>query len=166
MARLVLVGLPGTGKSSLAKLLSREWSCDYVDTDEFFEAENNLKPSDFIRQYGEEEFRSRELAALRTALGTAGVVATGGGIVTTPAARALLKSSPTYWLDADDHVLVQRTARGDRPLLGDDRAASIRTLRAARETLYEEVSQERIDTSGKLKDVAIQLIELSQKANS
>ncbi|MDE3108251.1 MAG: shikimate kinase, partial [Acidobacteriota bacterium] len=81
------------------------------------------------------------------------VVATGGGIVTTASARALLRAENTIWLDCPDDVVLTRLGDGDRPLLGDDWAASLSQLRAHRTPWYEEVSRHRVDTSGELADV-------------
>jgi shikimate kinase len=85
------------------------------------------------------------------------VIATGGGIVTTPAARAALAEECTLWLDCDDHVILSRLGDVERPLLAEDPSASLARLRAEREPWYREVSRARIDTATSLEDVVAQV---------
>jgi shikimate kinase len=80
-------------------------------------------------------------------------VATGGGVVTTSAARELLRAQVTLWLDCDDDVLKSRLGGVDRPLIGEDVGAALALLRRERATLYAEVARVRIDASGQLVDV-------------
>ena len=150
MARLVLVGLPGTGKSTLARRLGKSWGCAVVDTDDVLSASVGCSPGQYLRTSGVDAFRREELAALRCAVVLDAVVATGGGVVSTPEARALLRSQITVWLDCSDEVLAARVGDGDRPLLGDDPPHAIAALRLERESLYREVSIARVDTSGDL----------------
>ncbi len=153
MARLVLVGMPGAGKSTHARALADLWGCAWVDTDELIAASLGRPAAEVLRDEGEAAFRTYELNALDTALETDGVVSTGAGAVSTEAARRLLKSAPTIWLDSEDAVLEDRLGDGDRPLLGDDARASLARLRAARTPWYAEVSRATIDASGTLDDV-------------
>jgi shikimate kinase len=148
VARLVLVGLPGVGKTTLASLLAQRWSCDEVDTDDVLASQVGESAAAYLRAHGEDAFRQREFDALRTALERDAVVATGAGIVTTSAARALITNETTVWLDCDDATLTVRVGSGERPLLGEDHAASIARLRLEREPWYESVAQRRIDASG------------------
>ena len=77
-------------------------------------------------------------------LRTDAVVATGGGVVTTPQARSLLRAAPTLWLDAPDAVLVERVRDGDRPLLGDDPLEALARLRSQRSRFYADVARGHI----------------------
>jgi shikimate kinase len=148
MARLALVGLPGVGKTTIAQLLGDEWGCGSLDTDDLVADAVGCPAPEYLRREGLAAFRGAELDALRLALGGDGVVSTGGGVVTTSAARELLQVSVTFWLDCDDAMLSARLGDVDRPLIGADAHAALAQLRRERATLYAEVARARIDASG------------------
>ena len=144
MARVVLVGLPGVGKSTVGRALAERWGVDFVDCDEAFVDQWGESVQDVLRRDGESVFREREVHVLDQVLRTDAVVATGGGVVTTPQARSLLRAAPTLWLDAPDAVLVERVRDGDRPLLGDDPLEALARLRSQRSRFYADVARGHI----------------------
>jgi shikimate kinase len=159
VARLVLVGLPGVGKTTLAGVLAAHWACEALDTDDVLAQQAGEPAAAYLREHGEESFRRRELVALRTALERDAVVATGAGVVTTASARALIERETVIWLDCDDSTLTLRVGSGERPLLGDDHAVALARLRAERESWYESVAKVRIDASGTPDEVAHRVLE-------
>ena len=159
MARLVLVGLPGAGKTTLAAVLAQRWVCDAIDTDEVLATRVGEPVPAFLRAHGEEEFRAQELDALRVALQSDAVVSTGAGIVTTAPARELIAKETVVWLDCDDATLIVRVGAGERPLLGEDHAGSLARLRTEREPWYESVARTRVDASGTPDEVANRVLE-------
>jgi shikimate kinase len=158
MARLVLVGLPGAGKTTLAHALGQRWGCQVIDTDDAIALNVGMPAAHYLREQGEPAFRERELEALRDALASDAVVATGAGVVTTPEARDLIEAEFTLWLDCDDETLLERVGGGERPLLGDDHAAALMELRQRREAWYRSSSRARVDSSGSLGDAVQQVL--------
>ena len=154
MARIVLVGLPGVGKSSVGPAVARALQIDFVDLDAAISNEVGSPASDIIREQGESAFRTFELAVLRTLLEEDIVVATGGGVVVTEACRDLLKREPmVIWLDAEVDILMSRVQAGDRPLLAGDLADRLGQLRSDRSSWYREVATKQIDANGSLDEV-------------
>jgi 3-dehydroquinate synthase/shikimate kinase/3-dehydroquinate synthase len=155
VSRLILVGLPGVGKTTLAHELAERSGTAALDTDDILASAVGTSAAQYLRTEGEAAFRDREFEALTTALeGSPDVViATGGGIVCSPSARAVLAEARTLWLDCDDAVILARLGDGDRPLLAEGPAATLSRLRGEREDWYREVSLARIDTSGPIDDV-------------
>lgn len=151
----MLVGLPGVGKSAVAGALAEHWRSVALDTDDTLAAAVGSSAAQYLRDEGEAAFRVRELGALRQVLSGApdAVIATGGGIVCSPDARAALRDELTLWLDCDDDVIVARLGDSERPLLADEPAEALVRLRREREPWYREVSRARIDTSAALDDV-------------
>ncbi|HUY16675.1 MAG TPA: shikimate kinase [Acidimicrobiales bacterium] len=153
MARLVLVGLPGAGKSTLARALADAWSCASIDTDDVVATNVGVPVAQYLREHGEADFRERELEALRESLNTDAVIATGAGVVVTNAARHLLEQAPTLWLDSDDEILLERVGEGERPLLGEDHRQGLATLRGQREAWYRSSARRHVDSSGTIDEV-------------
>jgi shikimate kinase len=159
VARLVLVGLPGVGKTTLAQMVARAWGCGALDTDDVLAEAVGRAAGEYLRSEGVDAFRRAELDALATALESDAVVSTGGGVVTAARARELLSGEATLWLDCDDEVIAPRLGDADRPLLGGDVRSSLATLREQRGAWYEEVSRARIDASGTLEDVMARILD-------
>jgi shikimate kinase len=152
--RLVLVGLPATGKTTVARALGDEWQIPALDTDDIVAQHVGMPAGQYLRTEGEAKFRERELDALRSVIkdDTEVIVATGGGIVSSAEARALLSAELTLWLDSDDEVLLGRLGDVERPLL-DEGAEALARLRAERDEWYREVSRARIDTAASIDEV-------------
>ncbi len=161
MARLVLVGLSGAGKTTLAALLAQQWHCSAVDTDDLLALQTGEPADAYLREHGEEEFRRRELVALESALASDAVVATGAGVVTTEAARELMANETVVWLDCADETLTLRVGQGpgQRPLLGDDHARAIARQRKERTSYYESVAGFRVEASGTPDEVASRVLD-------
>lgn len=147
---VILVGLMGSGKSTVGRMVAQSLGFAFADTDHLIiDAAGRTIPEIFATE-GEDGFRMRETAALRSLIGRDGlVIATGGGIVTRPENVPLLKQLGfVVWLSADPNVLHRRTAHShDRPLLKNpDPAGTLRKLHDSRSPLYEQASDMRINT--------------------
>ena len=117
---LVLVGLMGTGKTTVGRRLARRLGVRFIDSDEEIEKAARLKVADIFDIYGEPEFRSLERRVIERLLtGKPCVLATGGGAFMDDETRGLIREKgQSVWLHADVDVLVERTGKRDtRPLL-------------------------------------------------
>jgi shikimate kinase / 3-dehydroquinate synthase len=143
---LVLVGLPGGGKTAAGRRLARRHGAELIDLDEVIAAEAGRPIPAIFDEEGEEGFRARERAAV-AALGPADqapvlrrVVSTGGGAPIDPRNRWLLyRGRHAAWLDAPAEVLAQRIRHSPnpRPLLGGrDPIGKMREMAAARARFY------------------------------
>jgi shikimate kinase len=150
LRHVVLVGLSGSGKSTIGRLLARRLGRAFVDTDDLI-VERAGKPIPAVfAQDGEAEFRRIEREAVAAALERPpAVIATGGGApVDEGNRRALWDGNLVVWLDAPVEVLVSRVGEAGtgRPLLADGPAARLAALRAAREAIYA-TAHLRVDTA-------------------
>jgi len=143
---VVLVGLPGSGKSVVGRRLARRHGADFIDLDETIEEAAGQPIPSIFEAEGETGFRAREAAAV-AALGEPDpdarirrVVATGGGTVVDPRNRwRLYRGRLAVWLDARPEALAQRLRRSRhvRPLIaGREPIAAIRKLTTDRERFY------------------------------
>lgn len=157
----VLVGLPGSGKSVVARRAARRLGVGAVDTDRLIGDADTIRK--LWRELGEDGYRERELVVLRDALGSKGVVSTGGGVVTTAPGRALLADAPCVWLRATPEVLVRRIGRVARPVLGDDALGRLRALSVERTAWYDEVARATVDANGHLAGVVDAVVDVITK---
>ena len=135
---IVLVGLPGSGKSVIGRLLAERLGRPFVDTDELVQRRTGRSPAAIIDEDGEPAFRAAERLAIGT-IEPGAVVATGGGTLNEPLNRwDLWRHGAAVWLDAPAELLVSRLANdgGRRPLLEPDPLAGLRRLAAERAPFY------------------------------
>jgi len=163
VARVVLVGLPGVGKTTVAKALEHRLGVAALDADDVFLATRGQSVQDCLRTDGEDRFRELEYDTLCDAVRDDIIYSCGGGVVRTEAARKLLATLPTVWLDAPDEVLLIRVADGDRPLLGDDLRAGIARLRAERSALYDEVAALRVNADDGIDNIVSAIADFVEK---
>jgi len=118
---VTLVGLMGTGKSSVAVALAARWpGFSALDLDAAIEARAGTTIAEVFARDGEPAFRALEQATLGELLELPGhhVLATGGGAPCQPGAMdRLLAAGPVVWLDAPPALLVARALTASRPLL-------------------------------------------------
>lgn len=158
MARpIALIGLPGSGKSTVGEILATRLGRSCCDVDSAIEELSGWSASRWIEEKGLPAFRAAEALFMERIATEQGdqnsdpdevVVATGGGAVETSEVRGILAHWSCFWLDASDPVLLDRSASGSRPLLQEgDSAEALSHLRRNRQQYYRELAGDPIDTS-------------------
>lgn len=149
---LVLVGLPGAGKSSVGKRLSARLRMPFVDADCEIERAAGMSVSEIFASRGEAAFRDGEARVIARLLREGPqVIATGGGAFMAAATRSLIASDGiAIWLDASTDVLLSRIVkRNTRPLFHNvDRLEKLLALRAVRDPLFAEAPIRVMSSSG------------------
>ena len=143
----VLLGFMGAGKSTIARGLDP----DFVDMDALLEDRLGMSIALFFEEKGEAAFRQVESEILADLLKTDQVVSTGGGIVSSPRNRALLKQNPdNIYLKADFETLYQRISAdkdNQRPLFLNNSKEDLAVIFNERQAWYEEVASRVVDVS-------------------
>lgn len=146
---IFLIGMMGCGKSTIGKLLSRQFSCSFVDLDEEIVRYEGRSIPEIFAQVGDAGFRVCETAALRCVIDEAPcIVATGGGIVTREENITLMRESGlVVWLNRPLEDMIANVRQDTRPNLAGDKEERMRTLFAAREALYRKAAHLEFDNS-------------------
>ena len=146
--KAVLIGMPGSGKSTIGRRLAKAMHLPLLDTDAKIVETTGRSIAD-IFVAGEREFRRIEEDVVRAALAEHdGILSLGGGAITRPGVREALTGHTVIYLEISAAEGVRRTGGTVRPLLeGGDRAEKYRALLAARVPLYRQVSTIRVNTN-------------------
>ena len=148
--KAVLIGLPGSGKSTIGRRLAKALDVSLLDTDAAIEETTGRTIADIFATDGEPEFRRIEEDVIRSALQSHdGVLSLGGGAVTTLGVRDALSGHMVIFLEISAAEGVRRTGGSTvRPLLaGGDRGEKFRKLMSERVPLYRRVATMRINTN-------------------
>ncbi|MBA5243817.1 shikimate kinase [Corynebacterium sp. Marseille-Q3615] len=146
--RVVLVGMPGAGKSTIGRRIASALNLPIVDSDLLMEQGEGKACGELYSELGEDAFRELEVGYVARALATGGVVSLGGGAIVTEEVRTLLQRHTVVWIDVTAEEGIRRTAEdASRPVLdGEDREQRYRDLLEQRESFYREVSSFRVRT--------------------
>lgn len=157
---MVLVGVPGSGKTTVGTLLAERLGVAFRDTDRDIEVSQGKPVSDIFVDSGEEFFRALERTAVATALVEHdGVLALGGGAVLDAGTRALLTSQPTVWLQVGASSGAHRVGLDvPRPVLLGNVRGRLMALLAERGPLYTEVARVAVDTEGRTPEQVADLV--------
>lgn len=137
MKNVILIGMMGCGKTTVAGLLAPRLKLKVVDTDKLIEAREGLTVSEIFQTEGEGYFRSLEMGVAQAlSLREGLLIACGGGLPTQEGAIAALKESGTvFWLNRDAGDIYDNVSMEERPLGQEGREAFLARA-AEREELY------------------------------
>lgn len=145
----ILIGFMGSGKSTIARLLDENFS----DMDALITQKIGMPIADFFAEKGEAAFRKIEAETLAELAHSNRVIATGGGVVTSPANREILAGNPeTIYLKADFDTLYRRISEDQanvRPLFVNNSKEDFKAIFDGRQTLYEDAATIIIDVTNK-----------------
>ncbi len=152
VCRIALIGMMGSGKSTIGRLLGQRTGWPYHDNDELLEGARGLSARELLAAGGEGMLRGAEADALNLALVQSApcIVSAGAGTILGPDSRARLAAAAiVIWLRADPLTLATRAAGAEhRPWLEQDQAQTwMRDNVAARTPLYESVADLVLDTA-------------------
>lgn len=149
MTLVILVGVPGAGKTTVGKILAQELGVAFADSDHIIEERAGKPISDIFTQDGEPAFRQLESQVIAEYVhGDSGVLALGGGAVQDQNTRRVLTGHDVVWLSAGLSQAVDRVGMNkNRPLLLGNVRGQLAELMAKRVPLYEEVAKFTVDTN-------------------
>jgi shikimate kinase len=156
--RLVFVGAPGSGKTTIGKQVAEKLGVEFIDVDNEIEMDEKTTISDIFVQKGEAYFRQLEQAKISELLNSFnGVLSLGGGSVLDETTRQALAIAPVVWLKVSSGDASSRVGLGlSRPVLMGNVRSTLVKLLEERTPLYEEVADWEIDTSKKSIEEVVQ----------
>ena len=165
MTRIVLIGAPGSGKSTVGIALAAHLQWPFVDTDALIELKESKAITDLFVENGEEYFRSVEFSVLQEVLQEeSAVISLGGGAPISESAQEVLHSSKSMivFLDVSLSTAAPRVGfNRDRPLLLGNPRAQWQALSDQRRPIYEKLATQSIKVDDMSVDEIIAIIESS-----
>ncbi len=151
MENVILIGMPGSGKTSVGQALSQLTGRSFYDCDTEFSTKYSISSEDCIKERGQAEFRAMETELLKELCQKSGcVISTGGGCVTIPENRDILRGNGTVvWVRRHTSLLPTE----GRPL--SQAADSLSDMYVARAPLYAAFSDVQVKNSGGIRDTAL-----------
>lgn len=149
--RIIVIGPPGAGKTTVGTLVAQRLGATFRDTDTDVERVAGKPITDIFVEDGEPAFRALERAAVAAALTEHdGVLALGGGAVVAAENRALLAGHLVVFLDVGLADAVSRVGLNrDRPLLLESPRSQLKRLLDDRRPVYVEAATVTVDTGGR-----------------
>jgi shikimate kinase len=138
---LVLVGMMGTGKSTIGKEVAKKLKIEFIDTDALIEEDANLAIAEIFKKNGEKYFRElEEKIFLRIKNDKEKIISVGGGAFINEVIRKkILKEYLSIWLNMDEDLIISRIKRNakKRPMIDQNNIEkSIKSLKKTRDPIY------------------------------
>ena len=145
--RICIIGMPGSGKSTIGKQLSEKLKYSFFDTDEEIEKQEKIKIKDIFSKKGEDYFRSVETTVFDKLINKNKIViSTGGGLVIKNLDK--LKISFNIYLHCNLDILTQRASRNNlRPLLNENISSRMKILFHERKEIYNKAADIKINAT-------------------
>lgn len=137
---ITIVGLSGSGKSTIGKLLADALGLPFTDTDKEIEKETGMSVPEIFDKLGEKTFREIEKRVVLRSIGRGGVISLGGGAILHPESRkAIFEETVSFYIKVSIDELERRLKREaeDRPLLRGDLRGRLEKLYRERKDIYE-----------------------------
>jgi shikimate kinase len=170
MKHLVLVGLMGSGKTTVGEACAAKLGRPFVDTDDLVVTMAHTPIEQIFATNGEARFRELEELAVADACASTEplVIGCGGGtVVNAGNRRALQRAGVVIWLRAAVDVLAARVGDGtSRPLLAGDPRGALSRLSAAREAAYEAAADATVDASASVAEVCDAVLDAFEKVSA
>jgi len=165
--RIVLVGAPGSGKSTVGPLLAERLDLPFTDVDAVIERRTGRSIAEIFADDGEPAFRAMEEQTTAELLEAEGVLSLGGGAVLSASTRQALQGHRVIWLQVSAATAVRRVGLNEaRPLLlGNVRGRLIKLL-AERSPLYAEVATEQVSTDQRSPAAIVDLLVPAEQARA
>ncbi|MBR5152011.1 MAG: shikimate kinase [Clostridia bacterium] len=149
---VILIGMPGCGKTTLGERLAKELDIPFLDLDQAVEESAGITVSDIFAREGEAGFRGRETEAFSQNVGRGQVIATGGGIVTQEENYPIAKQGLVVFLDRPVTSIMEDIHTETRPLLQEGKDRLLR-LHKERVSLYRKWADIIVCNQGNMEDV-------------
>ncbi len=161
---IFIVGLMGSGKTSVGKILAKKVGRNFYDTDQEIIKNEKLDISQIFNKYGEDYFRELEHTILKKIISNQGaIVSTGGGIVLKKENVDIMKDNGIIiFLNIDVETQIARIKnKKNRPLLKNSNLkGDLKNMKNDRDKIYESISNLKIDVSGVTKYKVIDDIQI------
>ncbi len=161
--RICIIGMPGSGKSTVGSLLSEKLQYKFIDLDNEIEMKTGLKVKEIFKSMGEDSFRKIETDTLNKIINNDRiVVSTGGGTIIKN--EEILKKSYNILLNCKLNELIRRASRNkNRPLLLLNIESKMKDLFNERKDLYNKIADLKIETGTNIKDTVENILSSLQK---
>lgn len=154
-----MIGMPGSGKSTIGRIASKKTGFGFMDVDAEIEKEHGVI-SDIFKNSGEDEFRRIEHDALAAACSNEGfIISTGGGIVERPENIDILKNETVIFIDRETANILTTLDSDSRPLL-KDRPDELIALYDRRYKKYVNAMNYRIENNDSINKCVEKVIEI------